>query len=169
MVNSMSTKIETARMILRLINEDDLKEVAELNSDPEVRKFFPDGVQDADQTAKRIKEFVSFYKEKGLPCFVIFDNSLKEFIGRCGFGPIETGEIEVGYLLHKKFWEGYASEALEALLKWASTNIDSEYIIAFAPEGHIASQRVMEKCGMEYYKDGYGHGVMCKFYRMKNK
>lgn len=40
MVNSMSTKIETARMILRLINEDDLKEVAELNSDPEVRKFF---------------------------------------------------------------------------------------------------------------------------------
>lgn len=29
----------------------------------------------------------------------MFKNDTHEFIGRCGFGPIETGEIEIGYVL----------------------------------------------------------------------
>lgn len=165
----MPIEIETPRMILRLIKEDDLEQVAKLNSDPEVRKFFPDGVQDREQTKKRIKEFMTFYKERGLPCFVVFDKVSKEFLGRCGFGPIETGEVEVGYLIVRKFWGmGYASEALSSLLDWSKKNIDTEYIIAFAPLRHEASHRVMEKCGMEYYKVDFGHGIECKFYRIKN-
>lgn len=40
----MPIEIETPRMILRLIKEDDLEQVAKLNSDKEVRKFFPDGI-----------------------------------------------------------------------------------------------------------------------------
>ena len=93
-----------------------------------------------------------------------------EFIGRCGFGPVETGEIEVGYLLHKKFCrQGYASEALAVLLEWARKNIKMDYIIAFAPVEHIASQRVMQKCGMEYYKNDIAKGVACCFYRIKNR
>lgn len=166
----MSLQLETPRMILRLINEEDVDNIAELNSDPEVRKFFPDGVQNREQTQKRITEFMNFYQDYGLPGFVIWNKLTKEFMGRCGFGPIETGEIEVGYLLARNFWGmGYASEALEALLQWSKKHIDSEYIIAFAPLEHRASQRVMEKCKMEYYKDDLGHGVLCKFYRIKNK
>lgn len=165
----MNPEIKTERTILRLITEDDLEPVAELNSDPEVRKYFPNGVQTREQTRNRIKEFISFYEKHGLPCFVILDNSSHEFIGRCGFGPIETGEIEVGYLIAQKFWGmGYASEALQALLSWAKNNIPKDYIIAFAPINHKASHRVMEKCKMEYYKDDIEHGIECKFYRTKN-
>lgn len=157
-------------MILRLMSEHHLDCLAELNADPDVRKFFPDGVQDREQTRQRIKEFLTFYEERGLPCFVMFDKVSNIFIGRCGFGPIETGEIEVGYLIVRKLWGmGYASEALTALLEWAKNNINAEYIIAFAPIGHKASHRVMEKCEMAYYKDGIGHGVECKFYRTKNR
>lgn len=165
----MQLKIETHRTVLRLINEDDLDQVAELNLDPEVREFFPDGTQTKAQTREKIKEFMLFYEKYGLPCFVIFDKSSNEFIGRCGFGSIKTGEIEVGYLITRKFWGmGYASEALEALLDWSKTHINTDCIIAFAPLEHKASHRVMEKCGMEYYKDGLEHGVKCKFYRIKN-
>jgi RimJ/RimL family protein N-acetyltransferase len=165
----MPLEIETKRTILRLINEEHIDQVAELNSDPEVRKFFPDGTQTKAQTRQRIKEFMSFFEKHGLPCFVIFDRLSNEFIGRCGFGPIETGEIEVGYLIARKFWgKGYASEALKALLNWSKSHINADYIIAFAPLGHTASHRVMEKCGMEYYKEGLGHGVECKYYRIKN-
>lgn len=165
----MKPEIKTQRTVLRLITEDDLEPVALLNSDPEVRKFFPDGVQTKEQTRNRIKEFISFYEKHGLPCFVILDKSSHEFIGRCGFGPIETGEIEAGYLIAQKFWGmGYASEALQALLSWAKNNIKKDFIIAFAPIDHKASHRVMEKCGMEYYKDDIGHGIECKFYRIKN-
>lgn len=63
---------------------------------------------------------------------------------------------------------GYASEALQGLLNWSKKNIKADFIIAFAPIEHKASHRVMEKCGMHYYKDGIGHGIECKFYRIKN-
>lgn len=165
----MELVIKTSRTVLRLINEEDLESIAELNLDPEVRKFFPDGVQTKEQTRKRMDEFMSFYEQYGLPCFVILDNQSNEFIGRCGFGPIETGEIEVGYLIARKFWgRGYATEILKALLDWSKTHIKTDFIIAFAPLEHKASHRVMEKCNMEYYKEGVGHGLQCKFYRIKN-
>jgi RimJ/RimL family protein N-acetyltransferase len=170
MVTHMALEIQTSRMILRLIKEDDLEQIAELNVDPEVRKYFPDGIQTKAQTLQRIKEFIKFYQDEGLPCFVMFDKTSNEFIGRCGFGPIETGEVEVGYLIVKRFWsKGYATETLKALLQWSKNNIDTDYIIAFAPLEHGASHRVMEKGGMEYYKEDIGHGVLCKFYRIQNK
>lgn len=165
----MTLEINTERTVLRLISEKDLDCIAELNEDPEVRKFFPDGVQTREQTRERIQDFVNFYKEYELPVFVIFNKSSNEFIGRCGFGPVETREIEVGYLIARKFWGmGYASEALKGLLDWSKQNIKADYIIAFAPIEHTASHHVMEKCGMEYYKEGIGHGVKCKFYRIAN-
>ncbi|MBL7478390.1 GNAT family N-acetyltransferase [Legionella bononiensis] len=165
----MLLQIETQRTLLRLLSEEDLNLVAELNSDPDVRKYFPDGVQSKEQTQQRIRQLIGFYKEYGLPCFVIFNKESNEFIGRCGFGLIETGEIEVGYLIARKFWGmNYASEALKGLLNWSKNNIKTDFIIAFAPLEHKASHRVMEKCGMHFYKEDIGHGIECKFYRIKN-
>lgn len=160
--------IETKRLGLRLFQKEDIDNLSELNSDPDVRAFFPDGTQSREQTEARMNDFISYYEEKGLPCFVMFELESNEFVGRCGFGLVETGEIEVGYLLHKKFWgKGLASEALTKLLEWAKQNITADYIIAFAPLEHIASQRVMQKCGMEHYKNDNAKGVQCSFYRIK--
>lgn len=162
-------EIKTKHLFMRHLKQDDLDYLTELNSDPDVRKFFPDFIQDREQTKTRLNQLISYFTEKNLPSFIIFSVDTHEFMGRCGFGSIETGEIEVGYLLHKKFWgQGFASEALTALLAWAKENIDAEYIIAFAPVDHIASQRVMQKCGMKFYKNDIGHGVQCCFYRINN-
>jgi hypothetical protein len=35
--------------------------------------------------------------------------------------------------------------------------------------GNIGSTRVMEKCGMTYYKTDIAKGIECKFYRIKNR
>lgn len=64
--------------------------------------------------------------------------------------------------------KGYDTEALNALLNWAKKNISRQYIISFAPTQNVASQRVMEKCGMALYKTDIAHGVECKFYKIKN-
>ena len=169
MVENQKLIITTQRTILRLINEDDLDDIAALNLDPEVRKFFPGGIQNREQTKQRMKEFMNFYKQYGLPCFVIIDKISNAFIGRCGFGPISSEDIEVGYLISRKYWgQGYASEVLQALLKWSKSNIKNEYIIAFAPLKHHAAHRVMEKCDMQFYKEDIGHGLECKFYRIEN-
>ncbi len=135
--------IKTNRLYLRLLQQDDIENLVALNSDPDVRRFLPDGVQNREQTKARMENFLSFYKDHGLPCFVAFELDTGEIVGRGGFGPIEN-EIEVGYLLLKKYWgKGYATEILIALLAWAKQNIKTEYIIALTPLAHTASQRVI--------------------------
>jgi len=162
--------IKTKHLGFRLLQQEDIQYLAELNSDPDVRRFFPDGIQNREQTEARINELISYYEKHKIPCFVMFDLQSGEFVGRSGFALTETDEIEVGYILQKKFWgKGLASEALAALLQWARHNIAAEYIIAFAPIEHHASQRVMQKCGMEYYKKAIAKGVECCFYHIKIK
>jgi len=96
--------IETKRLGLRPFQKSDIDYLSDLNSDPDVRQFFPDGTQNREQTEARMNEFISYLTAKGLPSFVMFELESEEFVGRCGFGHVESGEIEVGYLLHKKFW-----------------------------------------------------------------
>lgn len=102
--------------------------------------------------------------------FLLFDLKSSEFIGRAGFGLTESGEVEVGYVLHKKFWgNGFASEAVMALLEYAKKHIDIDYIIAYASIENIGSTRVMEKCGMISYKTDIAKGIACKFYKISNR
>lgn len=42
-------------------------------------------------------------------------------------------------------------------------------IIAYADIHNVASTRVMEKCGMTYYKTDNAKGAPCRFYRIKNR
>lgn len=167
---SKTYHIKTKRLGLRLLVASDIDCLDVLESDPEVKQYFPDGARDRAKTEDMIKRFILAFEEKGLPCFLLFDLESGEFIGRAGFGVTETGDTEVGYVLHKKFWgKGYASEAVTALLEYAKTNIDVDYIIAYADTGNIGSTRVMEKCGMAYYKTDIAKGIECRFYRIKNR
>lgn len=162
--------IKTSRLGLRFLEKEDIAYLHPLESDPEVKEFFPDGARDRAKTEAMINRFITAYTEKGLPCFLLFDLDSGEFIGRAGFGPTEAGETEVGYVLHKKFWgKGFASEAVTALLEYAKKYIDTDYIIAYADTGNIGSTRVMEKCGMTYYKTDITKGIECRFYRIKNR
>lgn len=162
--------IETKRLGLRLLEKEDIDYLFELESDPEVQQFSSSGVKTHEQTEAVISEFISDYEKKGLPCFLLFDLVSGEFVGRAGFILWETSDIEVGYSLHKKFWgKGFATEVLALLLEWAQKNIATDYISACSEADNLASLRVLEKCGMAYYKSSIEQGIDCRFYRVKNR
>ncbi|MCP0914024.1 MULTISPECIES: GNAT family N-acetyltransferase [Legionella] len=162
--------IKTENLGLRFVSKEDLPHLQELEEDPEVKTFFPSGPLNGDEVYDLIKDCVTDCKYKNLPCFAIFELQSNDFIGRAYFGELPSGETKVGYLFHKTYWgKGYATEVLGALLKWAQKHIDAEYIVAYADKNHSASFRVMEKCGMEYYKDGFYKDMESSFYRIKNK
>jgi ribosomal-protein-alanine N-acetyltransferase len=161
--------LKSTHLGFRLLEEKDIQYLEKLESDPEVRKYFPVGEKTQEKIMASINKHISFYKEKGLPSFVIFELDSGEFVGRIGLGSYITGEIEVGYSLHQKFWgRGYGTEALMLILKWAKNNIKTNYIIGVAVPENVGSLRVMEKCGMEYYKTDIDQGDECHFYRIKN-
>jgi RimJ/RimL family protein N-acetyltransferase len=72
-------------------------------------------------------------------------------IGAAGFlgQPDETGAVRVGYgLAESARGEGYATEALKALLQWASGQDGLTCVLADTTRTNVASQRVMERAGM---------------------
>lgn len=162
--------LTTKRLGLKLLSRDDIRYLEILDSDPEVRKYFPNGTQNSFQIIKRVDEFLSYYDKKGLPTFTVFELDTGEFVGRAGFAEYQKEKTQVGYVLHKKFWGmGYATELLETLLDWANSHIDADYIYAFAMTEHLASFRVMEKCRMVYQEDSIFMGVSIRIYGIENK
>ncbi|MDX1901777.1 MAG: GNAT family N-acetyltransferase [Gammaproteobacteria bacterium] len=158
--------LTTNRLGLRLLKKEDVEILIPYESDPDVQRFTPNGVKTREQTERMIDKCLLDYEKTGLPCFLIFDLATDEFIGRAVFFVWEGEDIEVGYGLHKKFWgRGYATEVLTILLQWAKNNISKEYITAYSDINNTSSIRVLEKCGMEYYKSDMHQG---RFYRIKN-
>lgn len=152
----------------RPVCEDDLEYLISIDSDPEVRSFFPSGAQSIEEIKKKIQRYINEYSEKGYGNFLVFDLHSGSFIGRAGFGDLENGEIEVGYLLLKKYWgKGYATRILKALLSWAKDNIHKDKIIAFTPINHSASERVMQKAGMVFSRKDKMKGEECVIYEYK--
>jgi ribosomal-protein-alanine N-acetyltransferase len=161
--------LQTKRLGLRLLKQEDIEHLIGLESDPEVQKYSQYGIKNREKTEAIINAFICDYEKNGLPCLLVFNLVSDEFMGRAGFIFLE-GNVEVGYTLHKKFWgKGYATEVLTALLEWARINISTNNIFACVDINNKASVRVLEKCGMENYKNDMDNGVECRFYRIKNK
>jgi len=157
--------LSSERLGFRLPEDADFDDLKKLDMNPEVRAQFPGGVLTPEQIKKRISENVAFFRERGFGDFAVIDLKTGKFAGRAGFGLIEGGEIEVGYVLLKEFWgRGLAQESLRALLAWAKLNLDVPRIIAYAPQQHSASFNVMKKSGMSYLKTDRMRGVSCDLY-----
>ena len=157
--------LESERLRFRPMAETDLEDLILLDTDPEVRAHFPDGVSSPPRILERIGRNRKSFEERGYGDFVLHCRDSGRFAGRAGFGEIEGGEIEVGYVLLKEFWgQGLAQEALKTLLAWARTAIPATRILAYAPVGHSASLNVMAKSGMTFLKTDRMREVDCTFY-----
>ena len=88
-----------------------------------------------------------------------------------GLQPLEdTGEIEVGYNLAKKYWRhGYGYECALAWLKYGFEKAGLERIVAVAHPDNTGSWRIMEKCGMKYEKTAKHYGIDCVFYAISRE
>jgi RimJ/RimL family protein N-acetyltransferase len=162
--------INTVHLGMRFIRQDDAHYLEEVDTDPEVKQFYPQGTLTDQEIEDYIDKSIINKNENHLPTFVIFKATNDDFVGKAYFNRLETGETKIGYLLHKKYWnKGYATEVLKALLRWARLHIDADYIIAYADRENEGSFRVMEKCGMKYYKSETFLKMECHFYRIKNR
>ncbi|KTD65951.1 GNAT family N-acetyltransferase [Legionella shakespearei] len=162
--------INTTHLGMRFIRKGDAHHIEDVEKDPEVKRFYPEGELSDQEIQDFIDESIKNQKEHNLPCFLIFKARNDAFVGEAYFDRMPTGEIKVGYMLDKKYWnKGYATEVLKALLNWAKLHIDAEYIVAYADRENEGSFRVMEKCGMKYYKSGTYKNMESFFYRIKNR
>lgn len=148
-------RIQTKRMTLRKVSEQDIPDLYTLDQDTEVRRYIDGGkpIEPWAEYQKRAQRWVESLKAFG-PDFgfwlaYLSDDSL---IGWFHLRPNQNvfpGEMEIGYRLQRKFWgQGLATEGTRKLLDYAFVDHKLSYVMATTLAANMASQRVMEKSGM---------------------
>jgi len=149
----MAIILETPRLILRHLVMDDLDELFALYRDPEIRRYFPEGVLSLEDAREELEWHMHGhpdYPELGLWATVYKETD--KFIGRCGLLPWEIEgkfEVEIAYLLDKSFWhQGLATEAANGILHYAFRILKLPRLICLIDPENIPSRKVAERIGM---------------------
>jgi RimJ/RimL family protein N-acetyltransferase len=81
-------------------------------------------------------------------------DSSKFLIGVAGLKHLdELGEVDIGYRLLPRYWGcGLATEAARAAIDYGFRVLHLPRIIGLVDAPHVASIRVLEKCGLVYEK-----------------
>jgi RimJ/RimL family protein N-acetyltransferase len=139
--------LETERLCLRAPRFEDAKPITALINDRRIaentaRIPHPYSIADAREWIDAVDKTV------GEASFVI--TRAGEIIGGCGHFN-RDGVPEIGYWLGVPFWgNGYATEAVRALIDHAFGSCGHQALVAGARISNPASRRVLEKCGFQW-------------------
>jgi RimJ/RimL family protein N-acetyltransferase len=149
--------LETPRLTIRQFTEDDVDNLFDLNSDPEVMRYLTGGRPIArEQIRDEIIPFhlASYDRFDRLGTWAAESTATGQFLGWLHFCPgassdTDTANIDLGYRLRRSAWnKGYATEGSRALISMGFTELGVERVFARAMAANRASRRVMEKCGL---------------------
>ena len=150
--------LETDRLILRHLLPDDLDRLFTLYSDPEMRRYFPEGTLTYEETKEELEWFLNGHpKHPELGLWATIHKESNQFIGRCGLLPwtIEGQyEVEVAYMIAKEYWrQGLGTEAARAILQYGFEHLGLSRLICMIDPSNTASRGVAEKIGMTLEKE----------------
>lgn len=145
--------IETARLLLRPFEDKDAEDMLRnWASDPDIQNEYGEPVYtDIKQIGELIKQYIDPASSKSRYRWAIIEKKSGENIGQVAFCKIwddcKTAEIE--YCIGKRFWgNGYAGEALSAVINHTFENTDFERLEAYHRADNKKSGRVLEKSDM---------------------
>ena len=153
--------LETERLLLRRFTGDDVENLVELDSDPEVMHFITGGRTTPREEVENelLPAFLDHYERyAGYGFWAAIEKSTGRFLGWFHFRPAEGAppdEVELGYRLRRSAWgKGYATEGSRALIDkgFAELGVERVVAFAFAMVVNTASRRVMEKSGLRFVR-----------------
>ena len=166
----MNIILQTPRLILRQFTLADAALIQQLNSDPEVLKYIH------ELTVDSIEQATTILKEIILPQYTLYNmgrwalhlKETNEFIGWCGLKKIDD-IIDLGYRFHQHNWgKGYATEAAQHVLDYGLQVLKIPLITGRAHIENTASQKVLEKIGMQFTEEEVVDNCPVKTYTIAN-
>jgi RimJ/RimL family protein N-acetyltransferase len=151
----MQIFLETDRLVLRRFTDDDVDNLVDLDSDPDVMHFINGGRPTPREEIQDdvLPAFLGYYERfAGYGFWAAVEKSTGDFLGWFHFRPPEgrsLDDVELGYRLRKSAWrKGYATEASRALIHKGFTELGVQRVFAETMAVNVASRRVMEKAGV---------------------
>ncbi len=156
-MKDLGTKnLETKRLLLRKFKIEDAPLVYEnWCNDPDVAKYVTwQPHKSVEETKELLEEWIKSYESNKTYKWVAQLKDTSEIIGSIDVVSKKTldhGACEIGYCYGKKYWgKGYASECLDAVIKYLFDECDAYVISAKHCSLNPASGKVMQKCGLKY-------------------
>lgn len=176
----MKVYIETKNLILREIRESDLEGMFQLDSNKEVHKHLGNKPITTKQQAEEMIASIRLqYEERGIGRFAAIEKSSGSFIGWSGLR-LNQGEkeivngfdkfIDIGYRFIPDFWgKGYATESSFATLEYGFKEMNYDVIYGAAEIANIASNKVLQKIGLQFSNKFMYEGIKCNWYQLKKE
>jgi [ribosomal protein S5]-alanine N-acetyltransferase len=145
--------LETPRLILRELTEDDARAVLILNSSPNVMRYLGNEAllfSPEEAIAMFRTRIFPAYAQHGMDRWAVVLRETNTLIGLCGLRYLpRTSEYDLGYRYLESHWgKGYATECAGAVLEWGRAQLPGARIVGKAFLENTASIRVLEKIGM---------------------
>jgi len=148
--------LETERLILRQLTQEDAKFIFELLNDPSwIQNIGDRNIRTLDDARSYIEKGPrASYEKNGFGLYLIALKETGESVGMCGLIRREGLEdVDIGYALLPKFWsKGYAVEAARATKAYAKDVVGLNRLVAIVDPANEGSIRVLEKIGLRYEK-----------------
>lgn len=150
--------VESLRLKITKLDSSMYYDIHRNSLDEDNRRFVPDEVfetvEDAQEVVYQLIE--NYNSEDGPFVYAIIRKEDNKNIGYVQLVKIEEG-WEIGYHIAKDFTgSGYATEAVNAFLKYLKENKGIKEIYGVALADNLASRRVLEKCGFKLIFEGQG-------------
>lgn len=151
--------LETERLILREMDQNDYDALYAVLADSDIMEHYPYTFDEA-RVRSWIARNIERYQTDGFGLWAVVLKETGEMIGDCGITMQlihGTMQPEVGYHIRAdQQRKGYASEAAAGCIRWAFANHDFPAVYSYMKYTNIPSQRTAMKNGMkliEEYED----------------
>lgn len=147
--------IETKRLILRELTVNDIDGLFAITSDLEVAKLTSMFIlhKNHEETLQYIQKSLDLYQKEEIIPWIVLEKETNKVIGFVRFLDYSASNMraEIGYAFARRYWNnGLCTEAAQALIKFGFEVLQLVRIQATVDPKNIASNRVLEKCGMQY-------------------
>ena len=150
----MAPALETDRLRLRGHRVEDLAECAAMWAHPDVVRYIGGRPYSNEEVWARMLRYVGHWTWMGFGFWAIEEKRTGAFAGEAGFAdfnrgiPAIDGVPEVGWVMAPRtHGQGYATEAMRALLRWADEHLESRRTVCLVHPDNLRSRHVAEKCG----------------------
>lgn len=145
--------IETTRIVLRPFELSDLSALKAILGEPGIFRYFPNQASwPEEKVQKYIVHHQIHWREHGYGHWAMTLRETGRVIGWNGLEYLpDTNETEIGYVVSTAYWgRGFATEAGQAIINFGLNTARLEEIIGLTHPENVASQRVLEKCGLVF-------------------
>lgn len=164
--------LETTRLLLRKMTVDDVSDLKEWLSDPDLYTYWGRPIADKELNPENLFiEVRPHIKRKPSKDFHwgIVSKSDNKVIGEIWVLNIENDRMaQVAYRLSKIYWgQGLVTEALKAVIKFCFENTELQRLWTDVHADNIGSCKILEKCGFikeGFIRQGKFQTIYCDYY-----